>query len=74
MEDTLQNIIDQVCQEGIEKSEEEADKTIRKANEKVEAIIERATQLQEQVKEGRVEETQQIQTIKSNHKKENMTL
>ena len=60
MEEKLQTIIDKVYQEGIEKSQLEADEILQKANEKAQTILETAQQHEQQTKEKAVEEARQI--------------
>ena len=52
MEEKLQTIIDKVYQEGIEKSQQEADEILQKANEKAQTILDRAQQHEQQTKVG----------------------
>lgn len=60
MEAKLQTIIDKVYQEGIEKSQQEADEILQKANEKAQTILDRAQQHEQQTKEKALEEARQI--------------
>ncbi|HNP51251.1 V/A-type H+-transporting ATPase subunit E [Nitrosomonas aestuarii] len=60
MEEKLQTIIDKVYQEGIEKSQQDADEILRKANEKAQTILETAQQQAQQTKERVLEEARQI--------------
>ncbi len=60
MEDKLQTIIDKVYQEGVEKSQRDADEILQKANEQAQTILETAQQQAQQTKESALEETRKI--------------
>ncbi|MCB1948667.1 hypothetical protein [Nitrosomonas sp.] len=60
MEDKLQTIIDKVYQEGVEKSQRDADKILQKANEQAQTILETAQQQAQQTKESALEKARKI--------------
>ena len=60
MEDTLQNIIDQVYQEGIEKSQQEGEEILRKAKDAADAILKNANKEKERIRAKALADTEHL--------------